>query len=58
MKRGSPWDELLTVIFMAIAIGAIICYFAVDNAMIYIALGGGAVLLRIVQYILRFFSKK
>lgn len=55
MKRGSPIDELLTIIFMILAIGAVVCYFAVKGSPVYMILGGIAVLLRVVQYILRFF---
>ncbi|MDR3252684.1 MAG: hypothetical protein LBT35_03865 [Tannerella sp.] len=56
MKRGSPIDELLTVIFMILAIGAIVCYFAVSGFPLHYVLGGTAVLLRITQYVMRYFS--
>ncbi len=55
MTRGSRLDELFTLLFMALAIGAVICYFTLDNGTVYLVLGGGAVLLRIIQYIMRFF---
>ena len=56
MKRGSRTDEILTLLFMIMAIGAVICFFAFsDNRIVFIALGGVAVILRIIQYILRFF---
>lgn len=55
MKRGSKADEVLTLIFMVMAIGAVICFFAVDNRLFFMICGGAAVILRIIQYILRFF---
>jgi hypothetical protein len=56
MKRGSRLDELLTLLFMLLAIGAIVCFFAIgrDNPT-YLILGGVAVLLRVAQYLMRFF---
>lgn len=56
MKRGSRSDELFSLIFMVLAIGAIVCYFVFDNDNpTYLILGGLAVLLRVAQYIARFF---
>lgn len=56
MKRGSRLDELLTLLFMLLAIGAIVCYFVIgSDKPIYLILGGSAVLLRVAQYIMRFF---
>lgn len=56
MKRGSRLDELLSLIFMILAIGAIVCYFALGNGNpTYLVLGGLAVLLRVAQYMMRFF---
>jgi hypothetical protein len=37
------------------AIAAAVCYFAVDNRMVFWIVGGFAVIFRIVQYALRFF---
>jgi hypothetical protein len=54
MKKGSRADEALTLAFMVLAIGAIICFFAVDNRLVFMICGGFAVILRITQYILRF----
>jgi hypothetical protein len=54
MRRDSPIDELLTIFFMILAVGAIISYFAVSSFPLYLLLGGVAVVLRIVQYIMRF----
>jgi hypothetical protein len=56
MKRGSKSDEWLTLLFMLLAVTAVICFFAADNPFIYMICGGLALVLRIIQYILRFFS--
>ena len=55
MKSKNRFDELITVLFMLLAIGAVICYFALgsDNPT-FLILGGIAVLIRIAQYIKRF----
>ena len=55
MKHGDRLDELFTLLFMLLAISAIVCYFAVENKTVYIVVGGVAVILRIIQYVMRFF---
>lgn len=55
MKRGSRADEAFTLLFMLLAIGAIICYFAVPDRAVFFTLGGIAVILRVIQYVLRYF---
>ena len=57
MKRGSRLDELLTLLFMVAAVGALVCFFVLDrnHNPTYLILGGIAVLLRIAQYIMRMF---
>ncbi|MDH6534049.1 hypothetical protein M2101_000701 [Parabacteroides sp. PM5-20] len=56
MRRGSRGDEILTLLFMVLAIAAVVCYFAVsDNRAAFLSFGGLAVILRVVQYILRYF---
>ena len=55
MKRGSRFDELLTLLFMVLAIGAIICFFAMKGSPAYLVVGGVAIIIRITQYIMRFF---
>jgi len=55
MKRGSRMDELLTLIFMLLAISAVVCYFAVTNRIWFLSLGGVAVVMRVAQYVLRYF---
>lgn len=57
MKRGDKWDELLTVLFMVLAIAAVIVYFAKPAQPYYWICGGIAIAIRVVQYALRFFSK-
>ena len=56
MFRGSRADEVLTLAFMVLAIAAGICYFTASNKMVFITVGGIAVAVRIVQYIIRFFK--
>ena len=57
MRRGSRYDELLTAIFMISAIGAVVCFFALDkDNPTYIILGVLAVLIRLAQYFMRFLS--
>jgi hypothetical protein len=60
MKRGSRLDELLTLLFMVLAIGAIVCFFVLGSYKgsqnsTYLILGGIAIVLRIAQYIMRLF---
>ena len=56
MKRGSRWDELMTLLFMLLAGAAFVCFFAVKEQPYYMILMGIAVVLRLIQYALRFFS--
>ena len=58
MKRGDKWDELLTVLFMTLAIVAIVLFFAKPAQPFYLICGGIAIAIRVVHYALRFFSKK
>lgn len=55
MMRGSKTDEVFTLLFMLLAIAAIICYFAVTGRLAFLILGGIAVVLRLIQYALRHF---
>ena len=56
MKRRSRYDELLTTLFMFLALGVIVCFFALDKGNpTYLILGGLAVVIRIAQYAMRFF---
>jgi len=53
MRRGNKWDELMTVVFMILAIVAIICFFVARQQPYFLIFGGTAVVLRIVQYTMR-----
>jgi hypothetical protein len=55
MKRGSKIDDILSLLFILMAIAAGVCYFAVDNKMVFWIIGGVAVVFRLIQYALRFF---
>lgn len=57
MIRGSKLDELLTLLFMLLAITTVICFFipSVEKS-ITLTIGGIAIGVRIRQYILRFFN--
>ena len=60
MKRGGRLDEIFTLIFMILAIGAIVCFFVLgsykgSDDMSYLILGGVAIVLRIAQYLMRMF---
>ena len=57
MKRGDKWDELLTVLFMTLAIAAVVVFFAKPSQPYYWICGGMAIIIRILHYVLRFFSK-
>lgn len=54
MRRGSKADEILSLAFMLLAVAAGVCYFAAGQKVFFIV-GGIAVLMRIAQYIMRFF---
>ncbi|GHT29552.1 hypothetical protein AGMMS49574_06620 [Bacteroidia bacterium] len=57
MMRGSKLDEIINLVFLILAIAAGICYFAVnDNHKTFLVVGGIAVVLKLVQYFLRFFK--
>ncbi len=53
--RGSKLDEIMTLVFMLLAIAAVVCFFVVKDRAVFLALGGIAVVIRIIQYALRFF---
>ena len=56
MRRGDKWDELLTILFMILAIVSIVCFFVARQQPYFLIFGGSAVVLRIVQYTLRLFT--
>lgn len=53
MMRGSKADEILTLLFMLLAIAAVVCFFVASRAAFY-GCGGSAVVIRLVQYLLRY----
>ncbi|MDR1555435.1 MAG: MFS transporter [Tannerellaceae bacterium] len=55
MMRGSKTDEILSLIFMLLAVAAGICFFVADDRMVFWIVGGIAVVFRLIQYALRFF---
>ena len=56
MMRGSKLDEILTLLFMLLAIGTVVCFFLVAAYRTEVlVIGGIAVVIRIAQYILRYF---
>lgn len=55
MMRGSKTDEILSLIFMLLALAAGICFFVAQDRMVFWIVGGIAVAFRLVQYALRFF---
>ncbi|MDR2119267.1 MAG: hypothetical protein LBP64_00115 [Tannerella sp.] len=55
MNRNSRADEIMTLLFMLLAIAAAICFFAVSNRLPFYICGGAALVLRIAQYIMRIF---
>ena len=58
MRRRNRWDELLTLLFMVLAIATAVLFFAVkDEPQYFMICGGTAVVLRLIQYGLRFFNK-
>ncbi|MDR2388180.1 MAG: MFS transporter [Tannerellaceae bacterium] len=56
MRRGSKIDDILSLIFILMAVAAGICFFAVDNRMTFWIVGGIAVIFRLIQYAFRFFN--
>lgn len=55
MTKGSKADEILTLLFMLLAIIAVVCFCipSVDRT-VFLYIGGAAVVLRLAQYVLRF----
>ncbi|MDR1406847.1 MAG: hypothetical protein LBJ23_02215 [Tannerella sp.] len=55
MKRGSRIDELMTLLFMLLAVAAVICFFALGNRLPFYICGFLAIAIRAAQYISRLF---
>lgn len=57
MKRGSKIDMILTLLFMVLAVAAVICYFVFpENRLPFLYCGGAAICFRLAQYLMRFIS--
>ncbi len=56
MRRGSKLDDILTLIFMLLAVATVACFFfpSVERSTM-LTIGGVAIGIRVIQYILRFF---
>ncbi|MDY3068560.1 MAG: hypothetical protein SOR57_02635 [Parabacteroides sp.] len=60
MTKGSKADEIMTLVFMVFAIAAIASYiysFSSPDKTIFLCCAGAAIIMRVVQYLLRFFHK-
>lgn len=60
MTKGSKADEILTLVFMLLAIAAIASYiytFSSSDKTIFLVCAGAAVIMRVIQYLLRYFHK-
>jgi hypothetical protein len=55
MMRGSKTDEILSLIFLLLAVAAGVCYFVASDKTAFWIIGGIAVVFRLIQYALRFF---
>lgn len=56
MERGGKIDQILTIIFMVLAVIAVICLFFASSRIYFLSFAGVALLLRLTQYALRFFK--
>lgn len=56
MVRGNKVDSILTILFMVLAVAAVICYFMVDDRTVFLYCGGAAICFRLVQYLMRFIN--
>ncbi|WP_176221461.1 hypothetical protein [Massilibacteroides vaginae] len=56
MERGGKTDQLMTIIFMVLAVIAGACLLFASNRVYFLSFAGIALLLRITQYALRFFK--
>lgn len=54
MLRGSKTDEIMTIVFMILAVIAVVCLFFISERIYFLVFGSTALGLRVVQYILRF----
>lgn len=58
MTQSSANESLLTVFFLLLAVAAVVVYFVMpENRNLFYILGGVALLIRIGQYVARFYAK-
>lgn len=57
MMRGSKPDELMTLLFLLLAVGAVVVAFIFNSRSLFLSIAGIAVVLRLIQYALRFIKK-
>ena len=55
MMKGSKLDEIMTLAFLLLVVAAAVCAFAVGKGA-FMAVAGVAIVLRLIQYALRFFK--
>ncbi|MCC8155532.1 MAG: hypothetical protein LIP01_15970 [Tannerellaceae bacterium] len=55
--RGSKLDDIMTLLFMLLAIASVVVLFIANTRTAFLGIAGVAVILRIIQYILRFIKK-
>lgn len=51
-------DQLLTVLFMLVAVAAFVIFFTISDRTIFLYVGGVAVVLRLFQYGRRYYMKR
>ena len=57
MKKGSKIDDIITLVFMILAVITVVCLFIpAASHSLAMAVGGIAIIVRIIQYIRRFFN--
>lgn len=47
-------NKILTLVFLILAIAAVICYFFVEDKTVFWYCGGAAVCIRLTQYVMKF----
>ncbi|MBR8702571.1 hypothetical protein [Porphyromonas levii] len=58
MRNNNSLDQLLTVVFMLLAVASIVLFFVVEDRTWFYRLGGIAVAVRLFQYIWRWVSNR
>ncbi|MCD7930060.1 MAG: hypothetical protein LUE98_18520 [Tannerellaceae bacterium] len=55
--RGSKLDEIMTLVFLLLAVASVVVVFVANNRSMFLYVAGAAIVLRIIQYALRFFKR-